>query len=85
MFFDSGLGPDRSEAADVVLETGRGTPVAAPPHRLGAQDGAGAAEVAQLRHPRPELRRGRVVGVVPEARVLPDWPVRRALLGGASP
>ena len=77
----------RSEAADVVLETGRGAPVAAPPGRLGAQDGAGVGttEVAQLRHPLPELRRGRVVGVVPEARVLPGWPVRGALLGGASP
>ena len=28
---------------------------------------------------------GKVVGVVPEARVLPGWPVRRALLGGACP
>jgi hypothetical protein len=71
--------------------------VTAPPDRLGADDGAylGPTEAAQFRHPVPEAWRCRVVGVVPEARVLPEgrteipttsWPssahhVRRAVAG----
>lgn len=38
-----------------------------------------APDIIQLRHARPEIGRGRVVGVIPEARILPKTVSRHRL------
>src|SRR5207344_86050 len=55
--------------------------MAAPPHRLGAHDGASLrlAEAAEFQEAGVKSRRRRVVGVIAEILVLPKAVRRRAL------
>src|SRR5579862_6751485 len=76
------LGPDHLVGREDVGDghagdeeiVGDDAPMAAPPHRLGAHDGAGlrAGEAEQLLESGAKRRRHGVVRVVAECRVLPE-------------